>query len=275
MDAHLNAQNINSNDKMNKLIIIPCHSIWLNGPTGGLDQQEWLLALFQMEGQDHLCFREHIKLGFEELRKDDQSLLVISGGCTKEQAGRVSEASSYELLAKSIVEDSRSDLWNRVILEEFARDSFENVLFLICKFYETKKIYPEQVTIVGFEFKRDRFVNCHLSGALGYPEKSVTYIGNSPAPPSSANTYFEELLKSEYNHAVKHFQHDLYGTREPLLGKKKSRNPFGLYHSYGETNPDLREFLDCIEDLANPLDDQMVRSKLRVPWLTIEKDKEI
>jgi hypothetical protein len=38
---------------------------------------------------------------------------------------------------------------DRVQTEEFARDSFENLLFSICRFRQVSQKYPERITIVG------------------------------------------------------------------------------------------------------------------------------
>ena len=38
--------------------------------------------------------------------------------------------------------------------EEFARDSYENVLFSIARFKELTGHPPRNVTVVGYEFKR-------------------------------------------------------------------------------------------------------------------------
>ena len=37
----------------------------------------------------------------------------------------------------------------------------------------------QKITIVGFEFKRERFVKHHLQQALLFPENRINYIGNS------------------------------------------------------------------------------------------------
>ena len=66
--------------------------------------------------------------------------------------GPLSEAASYYYLAeekKWMSEQMKS----RVFLEEFARDSFENLLFSICRFKEVVGAYPSKVTVIGFDFK--------------------------------------------------------------------------------------------------------------------------
>ncbi|GEQ71879.1 hypothetical protein JCM33374_g5565 [Metschnikowia sp. JCM 33374] len=213
-----------------RLIILPCHSIWKGQDTQhsqGQNSSEWFLASFQVEGQDHLCFIDHIKRSFEELKKSPRALLVISGGQTKSEAGPVSEALSYYQLARRILAGPEFNaLFDRVVLEEYARDSLENVLFSVCRFYEITASYPEFITVVGFEFKRTRFLKYHLVEALNFPDSRVEYIGNSPTPGSDIDHehYFSSLEASEQKHALEHFETDLYGIRNPP-GEKGTERP--------------------------------------------------
>lgn len=48
-----------------------------------------------------------------------------------------------------------------MIIEEYAKDSHENLLFSICRFAEMTGRYPKKITVVGFEFKRKRFEDIH------------------------------------------------------------------------------------------------------------------
>lgn len=57
------------------------------------------------------------------------------------------------MLAKELFKNDEELILERISTETFARDSFENVVFLICRFYEIFGTYPERITIVGFEFK--------------------------------------------------------------------------------------------------------------------------
>lgn len=61
-------------------------------------------------------------------------------------------------------------LLERVVSEEFARDSYENVLFSLCRFYEMTGRYPEKVTIIGFGFKERRFTDLHRK-AVRFPKE--------------------------------------------------------------------------------------------------------
>jgi hypothetical protein len=230
-----------------KLVILPCHSIWRGGSGHGDSREEWELADFQIQGYDHLCFKDHIHKSIEYTQCHPEAYLVISGGQTKRKCGPVSESQSYYQLAKKLYPEFDFD---RSTTEEFARDSFENVLFLICRFFEVHGKYPESVVVIGFEFKRDRFVKLHLKQALRFPVVNVEYIGNLPEPRDLDETdtklYFDDLHQSEFKYAVAPFQSDWYGNQDVLVRKKSSRNPFNRTHGYQLSNPLLSGFFKAL-----------------------------
>ena len=236
------------------LIILPCHSIWTPGSSLGQTRSEWKLASFQYAGYDHLCFKEHIENCIKVLEEDKEALLIISGGQTDRKSGPVSESLSYYQLARNLIKNEL--LLERVNTEEFARDSFENTIFLICRFFEIEKRYPDKITVVGFEFKKNRFLNLHLGQALGF--NNTFYVGNMPTPidldEEEKKKYFDDLERSEYDDSVQHFERDWYGRFPPLLDKKIKRNPFQQQHGYIQSNLQLKDFLQAVRDDANKND---------------------
>jgi hypothetical protein len=66
-------------------------------------------------------------------------------------------------------------LLERVISEEFARDSYENILFSLCRFFEVTGRYPEKITVVGFGFKEKRFTELHRK-AVRFPKDRYVSI---------------------------------------------------------------------------------------------------
>ncbi|KAI5969181.1 hypothetical protein CANMA_001848 [Candida margitis] len=255
---------------INHLIIVPCHGIYKLGQPQA-KQESWYLADFQLDGNDHLCFLEHLEQALGELKKDPQSYLIISGGETKKEAGPTSEAFSYYALIDQVVKNEVGV--DRVTTENYARDSFENVIFSICRFYEVWKKYPEQITIIGFEFKRDRFLDLHLSQALKFPQDRVNYIGNSPHPiyPAEAEkeAYFKDLQSSEYKNAVQQFKKDWYGVQQNLKTKRKKRNPFSRLNGYALSNPLISDFLLQLGDDQEPKSNVEIKELLRpAPWFS-------
>ncbi|CUM65797.1 uncharacterized protein PRCAT00003445001 [Priceomyces carsonii] len=252
---------------MSELLILPCHSIWKGGNANGDEREEWYLAPFQVEGYDHLSFKDHIKKSLDYLKNNSDSFLIISGGQTKQEAGPISESQSYYNLASSLLQST--ELLNRVTTEEFARDSFENVIFLICRYFELFQKYPDSVTIVGFEFKRNRFINNHLVQALDFPKEKLSYIGNEPDPKDlneiDRAKYFQDLDNSEYNFAVKYFDSDWYGVQGKLLKKKFDRNPFKRYHGYAYSNPQISDFIKALNGHTFSKS-QDIKNSLNAPW---------
>lgn len=232
---------------MNHLIIVPGHGIW-KGTHKGEHQDDWHLESFQKEGNDHLIFVQHIETAMRIADSDLNAAVIFTGGMTKSVAGRVSEGGSYYSLAKELIGrlDVSGSVMERCYTEEYARDSFENVLFSIARFKQITTSYPARITITGFEFKRHRFMNLHLK-TLQFDMEHVGYFGIDPQPPYDRDSkqrrlYFEDLKRAEYKHAVVEFEKDPLGNGPVLGAKKRSRNPFGRAHQYEETVPELELF---------------------------------
>jgi len=96
-------------------------------------------------------------------------------------AGPRSEGQSYWNLANHIHrgdESMEKFLLERVISEEFARDSYENILFSLCRFYEMIGRYPEKITVIGFGFKERRFTDLHRK-AIRFPKDRYGNLDSS------------------------------------------------------------------------------------------------
>ncbi len=182
----------------------------------------------------------HIKAGIAEAGKDPLSLLIFSGGETRGPVGPISEASSYFHVADAM------DLWPpavraRTVTEEYATDSFENLLFSICRFKEVTGAYPAKVTVVSFSFKQRRFETLHLP-ALGFPAHRFRYIGIDP--PASTGFDLAQSARGELENAARPFQEDPYGCHTPVLReKRRDRNPFFRTPPYELTCPELKDLL--------------------------------
>eukprot|EP01102_Stenamoeba_stenopodia_P007741 TRINITY_DN2180_c0_g4_i1.p1 TRINITY_DN2180_c0_g4~~TRINITY_DN2180_c0_g4_i1.p1 ORF type:complete len:323 (-),score=62.89 TRINITY_DN2180_c0_g4_i1:269-1237(-) len=220
---------------LNHLIIVTGHAIYkgkMFDPESIRDEHNWELLSYQ-KGQ-LATYLEHIKVGVELASTDNRSLLVFSGGETREKAGPRSEAQMYWEVAD--VNDwygVKEKVEWRTTTEEFARNSFENLLFSICRFKEATGEYPRNITIIGFEFKKERFVNYHRA-AVRFPLPQFNYVGVNPIvdPPH----FTEDSLQSAINGEIKtreEFKKDPYGcATKDLSLKSKERNPFRREHPY-------------------------------------------
>lgn len=222
------------------LIILPCHAIY-KGCGSGTEFSHWYMEEFQKEGNDHLSWIKQIETCIKLLNNDiDNSIVVISGGKTK-KVGNISESFSYLNLVLQNKADflskyqNQDELIDKIYLEEYARDSFENVFFSRERFQQITNRIPDNVTVVGYNFKRTRFVDYHLK-TIGF-EGEVDYIGIDPTPPypldsEDYRSFFEDLHHNEYEKALKLFKSDPTGQTGILLEKKMKRNPYNTFAPY-------------------------------------------
>lgn len=91
----------------------------------------------------------------------------------------MTEGESYMRLAVAANVFQTSVPFIRATTEDHALDSFQNLLFSIARFHEYTGRYPTKITVVGYEFKRARFVDLHRA-ALRWPKDEFRYIGVDP-----------------------------------------------------------------------------------------------
>lgn len=210
------------------LILVPGHAIVRELAHLESDDSWFLLDFQQGEAPKYLG---HIKTAIQLAAADPSSLLIFSGGPTRLEAGPRSEALSYWLVADHLLWFGHPQVRPRAHLEDFARDSFENLLFGICRFRELTGQAPAHVTVVGWEFKRQRFETLHRA-AIAWPHERFTYIGaNNPDA-------LDQALASESLARMK-YEADPYSTSEEFRRKKAARNPFLRRHGYARSCPDL------------------------------------
>lgn len=262
---------------MHSLIILPCHSIYVGNEVSksvidtpdevgpGTDAKDWILASFQKQSNDQISFLHHIYKAFSLLEKQQGSILVITGGYTKE-AVKKSESGSYLEVAKArgIVHDDSS-----IFLEEYARDSYENVLYSLCLYRRKMGYWPDHVTVVGFEFKRYRFMQQHLK-VLEYPASMTEYVGIGPfynGP--DKQQFFQRLSMLEKKNAVDLFRENPFGTRgSPLYEKKKQRDPYHRLINYENPAENvMNTMLKLGEmDYSRALDVYTTQCRKKFPW---------
>lgn len=205
--------------------------------------ESWSLLPFQ-EGEPR-AYVEHIQAGIELATRNPASLLVFSGGQTRADAGPRSEGRSYWRIADHLL-GWDPEVRARATTEEYARDSFENLLFGICRFFEVTARFPANVEVVSWRFKERRF-DLHRA-AIRFPAERFGFIGvNDPDDLA--------LAESGERAAIALFTEDPYGVRLAPPGsppgerrnhlgeKRRERNPFGRRAPYPLSCPDLAPLL--------------------------------
>ncbi|KAM7257511.1 hypothetical protein ACFE04_013252 [Oxalis oulophora] len=220
--------------KLKNLVMVAGHSIYTSSSCGKVDDEDsWVLEPYQKIVGQAATFLSHVEKGVEITELDDEALFLFSGGETRKDAGPRSEAQSYWGVAESKGWFGRGESvrW-RAMTEEHARDSFENLLFSVCRFRELTGMYPQNITVVGYDFKEVRFAHLHRS-AINFPESRFFYSGT---PPTQIGK--EEALKGEAL-ARSQFLEDPYGCRKSLWRKKIKRDPFHRSIPYPNGCPEL------------------------------------
>lgn len=275
------------------LIILPCHSIFapeLN-PKGsdydnnrfgiGMDPNNWLLKPFQIESNDQDSFLKHIELSLFELHENiKNSALVISGGFTQ-SAIEKSESSSYLELAQTVgfLKSPYFRPGTNILLEEYARDSYENVLYSICTFVKRFNKFPKKITVVGFSFKRERFLALHLA-TLGYytipsvetdisknnlPDTNhAKYVSAGPFVPEMNPgmteqeyetfkiNFWKSLNAEEKKNAFNPFKENPFGSKNSIISDKKlKRDPWEKHGEVSSVYNMNNEILDTLISIDN------------------------
>lgn len=106
------------------------------------------------------------------------TLDMFNRGQTKPLSS-TTEAESYQRLAQAAKLLPDQLLFERSTTENYALDSFQNLLFSIARFHEFTGHFPSTITIVGYEFKKPRFTKLHRE-ALRWPRDKFNYVGVDP-----------------------------------------------------------------------------------------------
>lgn len=128
-------------------------------------------------------YEQHVRDGFKIWKSENYQALVLSGGRTRPNlpevvSGKVTNSESEGLLefAKDAGLYTGESI---VIVESFARDSFENVFFSMLRFFREFECWPSRVGIVSWKFKALRFylIACGLKLGDG---KFIFYGSGDP-----------------------------------------------------------------------------------------------
>ncbi|KAL3424580.1 dihydrofolate synthetase [Phlyctema vagabunda] len=224
--------NMASNSPPSHLILVCCHAIYLGGPTKGTSESEWLLANFQRD--EVPTFTSHLQTGLSLLSQDPCALLVLSGSKTRPEIDK-SEAQSYLDLAVEhdfwgLADDHGMRVRERILCEEQALDSFANLLFSVMRFWRATAAWPTTLTVVSHEFKRRRFMDCHVP-ALRLAPHRVRFVGIDPCYMQRGHASWDQarceaVVEGEHERGFMAWREDGSGRGAPLRQKRAARNPW-------------------------------------------------
>ncbi|KAJ9468476.1 hypothetical protein DIPPA_27545 [Diplonema papillatum] len=164
--------------RMTHLILVAGHAVYTGKSLEHPEEEaNWFLEDSQ-RGQLSTYLR-HIEKGVELASKNPYAALMFSGGQTRSAAGPRSEGLSYWLAASAEGWWGHGDVAGRTVLEEYARDSLENLMFSLCRFREVHGQYPEFVTVVSYSYKQARFQDLHRD-AVQFPPDRFHFVGVDP-----------------------------------------------------------------------------------------------
>jgi len=206
----------------------------------------WHLLPYQKKRGMPEAILGHIRAGIAAAAQNREALLVFSGGETRRDVGPISEGASYFAISDALslwAEETNSpEVRSRTATEEFATDSFQNLLFSICRFHAVTGRFPRHISLVSFSFKRRRFEDLHAH-ALRWPTERFTYISIDPDAKSGFD--LELATQGELENALKPFETDKYGCHSKVLTQKREqRNPFRRTAGYDSTCSDILPLLN-------------------------------
>jgi hypothetical protein len=229
------------------LVIVCCHAIYLPDAENydfplhsPQDERNWLLAPFQKSNPEtgkpgeQSTFVAHAQAGVNALTicpdnaDMEKNILIFSGGVTKRSETPMSEARSYyhAALAAELAQGHYGggrthQLFGkgRILLEENATDSFQNLLLSILLFRQTTGRYPRHIRIVTHAFKTKRFLELHAP-AIRWPQNRIQVQGIDPV---MSSTELDSTLEGEEEFGYAPWDDDPLGAGKRLSEKRKQR----------------------------------------------------
>jgi hypothetical protein len=194
-----------------ELILVPGHAVWNLREDPMLDSS-WYLKPYQ--NSEPRYFVEHILAGVQLAAARPEALLMFSGAATEREAGPLTEALGYWRIAEWYGWWGKREVRERAVLEEYALDSFLNVLYGLHRYRQVAGEWPERVTVCGWGFKGRRIGVLHRE-ALGWT-RPFEYVGVNEPPNLEVVERREAVTCAE-------FEADPWGERPPIADKREAR----------------------------------------------------
>ncbi|KFZ01169.1 hypothetical protein V501_10165, partial [Pseudogymnoascus sp. VKM F-4519 (FW-2642)] len=233
-----------------KLVVVCCLATWV-GTKDTEDKWVGMPAQGTRKGwgmdvanpQERECWKKHIWKGLEVLKEmDGEGVLMFSGGPWYDNS-RISAAKSYQDFARAsnywgyLRGDKYKDYPSRIITEDRAMDSLQNVMFSLIEFNIRYKNFPEEMRVISYELKRERFENIHFKTAkeilFPTPQEDIdvswqgipTFIGIDPRDLSDNFGPEKGIAIGELETQVRDlWRESPYGLSRELMSRKEERN---------------------------------------------------
>lgn len=204
-----------------KLLILHCYCVYHRGNFYA-DYPEYVKI-----------FEAQLKKSFSGLTNGDYDVLIISGGYTKPEIEK-SEARGMLDWAGDL------GLWpaekGLILLEEYAIDSFENILFSLGRFYQFFGEFPASVASCTWKFNIERFEI--LARKLGLSHYQVLPVGRRVG---------EEIIAQKWAELAK--KDPLYCRQADSKEKYLRRNPWKRNHPYYQISPAFRLLFAALSEI--------------------------
>lgn len=131
---------------------------------------------------------------------------------------------------------------------------------IINRFKEITGSYPTKITIIGFDFKEERFEGLHAP-ALRFPPEAFRYVGQHPG----GRFDHAAAAEGERVSALEPYRLDPYGCAAggALANKRQERDPFHRTPPYSLVCPEMSELLEyCGTELFSG----------DLPWSPVDAD---
>jgi len=195
-------------------------------------------------------YRVQLQKSFDLLNNGSYDVLIISGGYTKPQVeksearGMVDWAENLGLLRR------KKDAV--ILLEEYAKDSLENLLFSMCRFFQFFGKFPYSVASCTWRFNAERFQI--FARKLLLPRYEVIAVGTQPDEEKIARKWAEFAERDPF-----------YVKQLDSRKKYLARDPWKKQHPYGQINENFRLFFEKIAEIKEGKGD-VEKAQFLLPW---------
>lgn len=239
---------------MLQMVLVPAHSV-NTAPNSPNSAESWIGLHDPAEAA---LLTQHISTGVAMAAASPSSWLVFSGGDTNAAAGSLSEGESYRRVAQGANWWGCPGVEHRSLVEGHARDSRDNLVYALATFYRHVGQYPDLIIVVGWAFKRPRFLK-HCD-ALEWPAARFCYIGLNDPP---RGPMLDAALTGEARKRAA-MQADPLLLGADWARQRTDRNPHNTQEPYSGWAPNLAAYVKYLNGVGQPVTPPWAEVKGRV-----------